>query len=86
MHGFNLPCLTRNLSSAAKILCSVFNGIRVKMNYRVSMNFEEGKTFNSCLAFGLVMAKATKSHKFGFIDDVEKKISPIITRSFSDPH
>lgn len=49
------------------------------------MNFEEGRTLNSCLALGLVMVKATRPPMFGFIDDARKEISPIVARYFSDP-
>lgn len=79
MYGFNLPCLARNLSSAATVLCSVFNSIRAKLN------FEDEKVLNNCLALGLVLAETTQPPMFGFIDDVGKEISPVVSRSFSDP-
>lgn len=50
------------------------------------MHFEEEKILNNCLALGLVMVEATKPPMFRFIDDVRKEISPVVRRSFSDPH
>lgn len=50
------------------------------------MNFEEGEILNNCLALGLVMVEATEPPMFGLIDDVGKEISPVVSRSFSDPH
>lgn len=50
------------------------------------MNFEEGKTLNSCLALGSVMIKAAKFAMFRFTDDIGKAISPTVARFFSDPH